>query len=163
MDSNKEGTQTQHGDTQYDTTGFPYVDVPPDTAFMCRSWLEFYRLKPRKRKHIRDNIEINEGCFYLIKATRSGRWYVRDITQFTDPRSLKDVIRLGNIYLLYTEEVAESIRSDVESSGLPYRKFIARAEASMSEEEVDDGYYYDGGMVSRQSIYKDKINQIKKY
>jgi len=161
MDDNTQTPQTSV--FHYDEVGFPYVDVMPENAFKCRHWLEFYRLKERKRKHTLDNIEINEGCFYLIKATRSERWYVREITQFTEPQSLTDKIREENIFLLYTEEIAESIRSDVESSGLSYHKFLVRAEAAMMEEVVKRESYYDTGKVTNLSIQRDKINQIKKY
>lgn len=161
MDSNTQ--EPQASVFCYDEVGFPYVDVPPDNSFKCRHWLEFYRLKERKRKHTLDNIEINDGCFYLIKATRSERWYVREITQFTDPQSLTDKIREGGILLLYTEEIAESIREDVEGSGLSYYKFLERADASMKEEMVKRDNYYDTGKVTNLGMQKDKINQIKKY
>ena len=160
MDNNKEASQTQ---LLYDEVGFPYVNTLPDNAFKCRHWLEFYRLKERKRRHSRDNIELNVGSFYLIKATRSNVWYVRDIIEFTDPKNLLNEITQGKIYLLYTEDIAESIRKDVERSGLSYAKFLQRAEAAMREEDVDAYYYYDTGKITHKQIQQDRIKDIKKY
>ena len=161
MDDNTQESQTPV--FHYDEVGFPYVDTPPVNSFKCRHWLEFYRLKKRKRRHANDNIELNLGCFYLIKATRDDRWYVRDVTEFIDPRSLIDDINKGSIYLLYTEDVSESIRVAVENSKLSYNNFLLRAEAAMKEEAVSRLSYYDTGKVTYLTIQKDNISQIKKY
>jgi hypothetical protein len=99
----------------------------------------------------------------LIKATRDDRWYVRDVTEFIDPRSLIDDINKGSIYLLYTEDVSESIRVAVENSKLSYNNFLLRAEAAMKEEAVSRLSYYDTGKVTYLTIQKDNISQIKKY
>jgi hypothetical protein len=139
-----------------DEVGFLYVESLPETAFRCRSVMEFYRLKPKKKKHTSDNIEINEGCMYLLKATRSDRYYLRNIHATSDPYSLIDRIRQGKIWLLYTEEVAEAVRKSVESSGLGYSKYLLRAEAYMNEERVEDTNFWNTGKVTNRMLNKYK-------
>jgi len=139
-----------------DSLGFLYAESLPESAFKCRSVLEFYRLKPKKKKHSKDNVEINSGCMYLIKATRSERYYIRNISEVSDPYLLEDRIKEGKIWLLYTEDVAEAIRKSVESSGLGYSKYLSRAEAYMNEERVEKTEYWSTGKVTNRMLNKHK-------
>lgn len=163
MDNNEKESQAQQLSVKKDEVGFPYVDAVPGNAFKCVHWLEFYRLRPLKRRHSSANIEINSECMYLVKATLSDRYYIRDIWELTEPRKLHDLIQQGRIWLMYNEDVAESIRKNVESSGLSYYKFLQRAVEAMREEEIDGQWYYDIGKVSKKQIHKERIELIKKY
>lgn len=101
-----------------------YFKELPEHFTLCENFRDLYRLKSRKRKESKENLEINLGMDVLIHDRRAKKYYYRTLKEYSNMNNMLKYFTDKNLYILKdefrpkeepeTDEVPES--SDIKSS-----------------------------------------------
>lgn len=92
----------------------------PQGTQLAKYWTEGFRLRPRKKKFVKGNIEPRLGYAYWIYSEYRRCWYFRKITKDSDFWALITNINKGIVYFSFSQENLEEIDKEKESYGLSY-------------------------------------------
>lgn len=80
--------------------GMEFYEELPEGAVRCKSYTQFYKLKPNAKIWKEENVIKKVGMYYLIYSPYSKIYWLRQVYDHTDPQKLKEYIRDKNLYLL---------------------------------------------------------------
>lgn len=130
------------------TIGAYYYTSKPKGYTLVLSPSEFFVLKPKKEKFIKDNIELVIGCDYVAFSFYTGRYYTRKVHEYTNPYEqgiLMEQIKKKQIFIKYTKDYRARILKQFKSCDLTYSAMVKTNELiyELNEIESHDRYRPD--------------------
>ena len=141
--------------------GFFYFSDKPKGYTVVLSPAEFFVLKDRKEKFIKDNIDLVVGCDYLVYSPDTGRYYSRVVHEHTSPyeqTALMEHINKKHIFILYKKEYRDKIIKQYKSCGLTYMAMVKTNEIIYELNEIEK---HDKHRLDFQSVCAKLKSQIK--
>jgi hypothetical protein len=80
-----------------------YFDELPVHFTKCDNFRKLYRLKKRKQKDSKENLEIYEGLDVIIHDPYAKKYFYRTFKYYTDMNKMLKYYKDGNLYILKDE------------------------------------------------------------
>lgn len=134
----------------------------PQGTRLSKYWTEGFKLKPRKKKFVKGNIEPRIGVSYWIYSTFKRCWYFRRITEDSNFLSLIVNINKGLVYWTFTEDEWSDIQRECEAFNLDYDRLNRFRTYQYSLDRHINTANKEYGYLSKKKDLEDKISELTK-
>jgi hypothetical protein len=92
-----------NADDETDPLFGSYFESLPDHFVKCLEFGNLYRLKKRKQKDVKENLEIFSGLDILIHDPQVNKYFYRVLQPYTNMNKMLKYFKDGNLYILKEE------------------------------------------------------------
>lgn len=87
----------------YEDENASYFEELPVHFTKCDNFRKLYRLKKRKQKDTKENLEIYEGLDIVIHDQYAKKYFYRTLKYYTNMNNMLKYFKDGNLYILKDE------------------------------------------------------------